>query len=68
MFVAAKGGKLVGVGWVLFALPTSWIGLNQALFRIKILSFYIFFFLANRTGSETSQKIPNQSPPQKCFS
>ena len=50
MFVAAKGGKLVGVGWVLFALPTSWIGLNQALFRIKILSFYIFFFLANRTG------------------
>ena len=67
MFVAAKGGKLVGVGWVLFALLTSWIGLNQTLFSIKNLSFYIFFFLANRTGSETSQKLLNQSPPQKMF-
>ena len=31
------------------------------------MSFYIFFFMANRNGSETSQKLPNESPPQKLF-
>ena len=31
------------------------------------MSFYNFFFVANRNGSETSQKLPNESPPQKLF-
>ena len=31
------------------------------------MSFYNFFFVANRNGSETSQKLPNESPPQKHF-
>ena len=31
------------------------------------MSFYIFFFVANRIGSETSQKLPNESPIQKLF-
>ena len=41
--------------------------LKQALFRLKIMSFYNFFFVANRIGSETSQKLPNESPPQNLF-
>ena len=41
--------------------------LKQALFRLKIMSFYNFFFLANCIGSETSQKFPNESLPQKLF-
>ena len=31
------------------------------------MSFYNFFFVANGIGSETSQKLPNESPPQKPF-
>ena len=31
------------------------------------MSFYNFFFMANRTGSETSQKLPNESPPPNLF-
>ena len=31
------------------------------------MSFYNFFFVANRNGSETSQKLPNEGPPQKLF-
>ena len=31
------------------------------------MSFYNFFFVANRIGSETSQELPNESPPQKLF-
>ena len=31
------------------------------------MSFYNFFFVANRIGSETSQKLLNESPAQKIF-
>ena len=31
------------------------------------MSFYNFFFVANRIGSETSQQLPNESSPQKLF-
>ena len=31
------------------------------------MSFYNFFFVANRIGSETSQQFPNESSPQKLF-
>ena len=31
------------------------------------MSFYNFFFVANRICSKTSHKLPNQSPPQKLF-
>ena len=43
------------------------LSLKQGLFRMKIMSFYIFFFVANCIGSETSQKLPNESPPQKLL-
>ena len=35
--------------------------------QAKIMSFYSFFFVANRIGSDTSQKFPNESPPLKLF-
>ena len=31
------------------------------------MSFYNFFFLAYRIGSETSHKHPNESPPPEKF-
>ena len=31
------------------------------------MSFYNFFFVANRIGSEASEKLPKESPPQKLF-
>ena len=31
------------------------------------MSFYSFFFVANRIGSDASQKLPNESPPLKPF-
>ena len=31
------------------------------------MSFYNFFFVTNNIGSETSQRLPNESPPQKLF-
>ena len=31
------------------------------------MSFYNFFFVTNCIGSETSQKLQNESPPQKIF-
>ena len=40
---------------------------KQALFRLKIMSFYNFFFVDNRIGSETSQKLPNENQPHKLF-
>ena len=33
--------------------------LKQTLFRLKIMFYYNFFVVANRTGSETSHKLPN---------
>ena len=41
--------------------------LKQALVRLKIMIFYNFFFVTNNIGSETSQRLPNESPPQKIF-
>ena len=31
------------------------------------MSFYNFFFMTNNIGSEASQRLPNESPPQKIF-
>ena len=41
--------------------------LRASVVYAKVMSFYIFFFVANCIGSETSQKLPNESPPQKLF-
>ena len=38
--------------------------LKASVVYAKIMSFYNFFFVANRIGLETSQKLPNESPPQ----
>ena len=41
--------------------------LKQAFFRLKNMSFYNFFFVASRIGSDTPQKLPNESPSQTLF-